>query len=71
MLAGYTIQAPGDRGFSIKDSLMDGVNIWKVRGGGEFCGKHGLYGLYNLFGDCPHGDTWSFSSAYNPHDSIG
>ena len=71
MLAGYTIQAPGDGGFSIKDSLTGRRELLGRSGGGEFCAKHGLYGLYNLFGDCPHGDTWSFSSVYNPRDSIG
>lgn len=43
---------------------MDGVNYWEGPGG-TVCAKHGLYGLYNLFGDYPHGDTWSFSFVYN------
>lgn len=52
-------------GFSIKDSLTGQRELFLVGGkvrGGTVCAKHGLYGLYNLFGDCPHGDTWSFSS---------
>lgn len=70
MLAGYTIQAPGDGGeFTItRFAKLVGVNyFWSEEGPG---GEQSVQSM-----DCMvivrMGTTWSSSSEYNPRDSIG